>query len=289
MNATRGEKLFYIVNYVVLTLLGITCLFPLLNSIALSLSDPQAIASGRVTFYPIGWDTEAYEKLFTGTRIIPSFINSVIITVVGVFLCMLVTTMTAYPLSRKIFYARKILTLAMVFTMLFSGGLIPTYLVVKSLGLLNSYWALWLPALVSTYNLLIMRSFFENIPEEIDEAARMDGCTELGLLARIYLPLSKPMLATLTLFYGVSFWNSFMNVLIYINETSRYNLTVLVQNMIQSQDLLQEIVASGEQIQIIPESLKAAGVIVMVIPMLAVYPLLQKYFVKGITLGSIKG
>lgn len=289
MKSTQGEKIFYAINYVLLTLLGITCLFPFVNSVAISLSSSHAISSGQVSFYPVGWNLEAYRSLLTGTRIIPAFGNSVIITLVGVALCMTATTLTAYPLSRKIFYGRKYLTLAMVFTMLFSGGMIPTYLVVKSLNLVNSYWALWLPGLVSTYNLMVMRSFFENVPEEIEEAARIDGCKETGLLTRIYLPLSKPMLATITLFYGVGFWNMFMSVLIYINDTAKYNLTVLIQNMIKSQSLLQEIVASGEQIQLIPESLKAAGVVVMVVPMLVVYPFLQKYFVKGVMLGSIKG
>ncbi len=293
MKYTRGEKIFYIVNACILTLLGITCLFPLINTVALSLSDTHAIESGRVTFYPIGWNTDAFSSLFHGTRVVPAFWNSVTITIIGVGLSMLATIMTAYPLSRRIFVGRRFFTLAMVFTMLFQGGLIPTYLVVKSYGLINSYFALWLPALISTYNLLVMRSFFENIPDEIDDAAKIDGCSELAYLAKIVLPLSMPVLATLTLFYGVGFWNAFMNVLIYINETNKFNLTVLVQNMIKSQSLLQEIVAASgnaaEQIHVVPESLKAAGVLVMVLPMLAVYPFLQKYFVKGVMLGSIKG
>lgn len=293
MRYSMGERLFYIINACLLTLLGITCLFPLVNTVALSLSDVQPIASGRVTVYPIGWNLAAFSSLFHGTRIIPAFWNSVTITVIGVCLSMAATIMTAYPLSRKGFVARRFLTLAMVFTMMFSGGLIPTYLVVKSYGLINSYFALWLPALISTYNLLVMRTFFENIPDEIDDAARIDGCSELMYLLRMVLPLSMPVLATLTLFYSVGFWNAFMSVMIYINETGKYNLTVLVQNMIKSQSLLQEIVSAsgnaGEQIQVVPESLKAAGILVMVLPMLAVYPFLQKFFVKGVMLGSIKG
>ncbi|THF72898.1 carbohydrate ABC transporter permease [Cohnella fermenti] len=293
MRSTASEKWFYVINACLLTLLGASCLFPLLNTIALSLSDLQAIASGKVSFYPVGWNTDAFTSLFEGTRIVPSFWNSVVITVVGVVLSMTATILTAYPLSRRIFIGRRFFTLAMIFTMLFSGGLIPTYLVVKTYGILNSYMALWLPALISTYNLLVMRTFFENIPDEIDDAARIDGCSEMVYLFRIVLPLSLPVLATLTLFYGVGYWNTFMNVLIYINETSKYNLTVLVQNMIKSQSLLQEIVAASgnaeEQVQVVPESLKAAGVLVMVVPMLVVYPFMQKYFVKGVMLGSVKG
>lgn len=293
MKPTVGEKIFYFINAFLLLLLGISCLFPLVHTVALSLSDLHAIVSGKVTFYPVGWNTDAYTSLFNGTRILPSFLNSVVITVVGVSLSMLVTIITAYPLARKIFIGRRFFTLAMVFTMMFSGGLIPTYLVVKSYGLINSYFALWLPGLVGTYNLLVMRTFFENIPDELDDAARIDGCSDVKYLLRIVLPLSMPVLATITLFYGVGYWNAFMNVLIYINETSKFNLTVLVQNMIRSQSLLQEIVAASgnaeEQIQVVPESLKAAGILVMVVPMLLVYPFLQKYFVKGVMLGSIKG
>ncbi|MEK3883342.1 carbohydrate ABC transporter permease [Paenibacillus sp. PL2-23] len=293
MKPTAGEKTFYAINSFILLLLGVTCLFPLVNTIALSLSDLQAIASGKVTIYPVGWNTDAFASLFRGTRIVPAFWNSLTITIVGVIISMVATTMTAYPLSRRIFFGRRFFTLAMVFTMLFSGGMIPTYLVVKFYGILDSYWALWLPAMISTYNLLVMRTFFENIPEEVDDAARIDGCTDLSYLLRIVLPLSMPVIATLTLFYGVGYWNSFMSVLIYINETSKYNLTVLVQNMIQSQSLLQEIVLQSgqveEQVEVVPESLKAAGVLVMVIPMLVVYPFLQKHFVKGVMLGSVKG
>lgn len=293
MKATPGEKVFYAVNYLVLSALGFTCLFPLLNTIALSLSDIHEIQSGRVTLYPIGWNTEAFSALLKGTRVVDAFWNSVIITVVGVTFSMLATIITAYPISRRIFIGRRFFTLAMVFTMLFSGGMIPTYLVIKSLGLINSYFALWLPGLISTYNLLIMRTFFENIPDEIDDAARMDGCSELGYLIRIILPLSLPVIATLTLFYGVGNWNMFLNVLIYINDTNKYNLTVLVQSMIQSQSLLQELVNSGvtsdTQVEVVPESIKAAGVLVIILPMLAVYPFIQKYFVKGVMLGSVKG
>lgn len=293
MKATPGEKVFYAINYILLALLGVTCLFPLLNTIALSLSDIHEIESGRVTFYPIGWNTDAFSSLLKGTRVVDSFQNSLIITIVGVLFSMTATIITAYPISRRIFIGRRVFTLAMVFTMLFSGGLIPTYLVVKSLGLINSYFALWLPGLISTYNLLVMRTFFMNIPDELDDAARIDGCTEIGYLLRIVLPLSLPVIATLTLFYGVGYWNMFLGVLIYINDTAKFNLIVLVQNMIQSQRLLQEIVNSGAasttDIEVVPESLKAAGVLIVVVPMIVVYPFLQRYFVKGVMLGSIKG
>ncbi|AIQ18843.1 MULTISPECIES: carbohydrate ABC transporter permease [Paenibacillus] len=289
MKDTRGEQVFYTLNYIVLSLIALSCILPLLNVTALSLSGANAVMAGRVGLWPVDFSLFSFESLFKGTPIVRSFWNSVEITLIGTALSMAVTIMAAYPLSRKQFYSRRFFTMAMVFTMIFNGGLIPTYLVVQKLGLVNSYGALWLPGLVSTYNMLIMRSSFENLPKEVDEAARIDGCSELGLLFRIVLPLSKPMLATLALFYGVGYWNSFMSVMIYINDTVKFNMTVLVQNMIKSTSLVQDFSDPTMVSNLTPEGVRSAAVIVMIVPILAVYPFLQKYFVKGVMLGSIKG
>lgn len=294
MKASLGEKIFYAVNYFVLLVLGLSCVLPLIHILSLSLSDSHSVLSGHVGLWPVGWTMESFLTLFRGTRIMDSFQNSVIITVVGTTIAMVVTTLTAYPLARKYFIGRRFFMLAFLFTMMFGGGTIPSYLVMKSLGIINTYWALWLPAAVNTYNLLVMRTFFMNIPDEIEDAARIDGCGEWRILANIVLPLSLPVIATLTLFNAVGFWNAFLAVLIYINETKNYNLTVLVQNMIQSQTVLQEVVASqmiqsDDSAQITPEGIKAAGIVVLTVPMVIVYPFLQKYFVKGVMLGSVKG
>ncbi|WP_339251384.1 carbohydrate ABC transporter permease [Paenibacillus sp. FSL P2-0136] len=291
MQSTNGEKVFYSFNYLLLTLAGILCLLPLLHLASLSLSGKDAVLSGFVTLWPVDFTLSSYTMLFEGTPVVRAFGNSLLITLVGVAASMLFTIFAAYPLSRRDFYGRRMLTLAIVFTMLFTGGLIPTYLVVSSLGLVDSYAALWLPALVSTYNMMIMRSFFENIPEELVEAARIDGSGEWRLLAGIILPLSLPVLATIGLFYGVYYWNSFFNVMIYMNSPEKINLTVLIQQMVKSQAVLQELntMNSQEVVNITPEGIKAAGIMVMVIPMLIVYPLLQRYFVKGVTIGAIKG
>ncbi|NQX48527.1 carbohydrate ABC transporter permease [Paenibacillus tritici] len=291
MQSTKGEKVFYGFNYLLLTLAGILCLLPLLHLASLSLSGKDAVLSGFVTLWPVEFTISSYTMLFEGTPVVRAFGNSLLITLVGVAASMLFTIFAAYPLSRRDFYGRRTLTLAIVFTMLFTGGLIPTYLVVSSLGLVDSYAALWLPALVSTYNMMIMRSFFENIPEELVEAARIDGSGEWRLLAGIILPLSLPVLATIGLFYGVYYWNSFFNVMIYMNSPEKINLTVLIQQMVKSQSVLQELntMNSQEAVNITPEGIKAAGIMVMVIPMLVVYPLLQRYFVKGVTIGAIKG
>ncbi|MEF2245938.1 MULTISPECIES: carbohydrate ABC transporter permease [unclassified Paenibacillus] len=291
MKSTTGEKIFYAINYIFLLLVALSCLLPVVHLMALSLSDTHAVASGRISLWPVGWTLESYAALWSGTRIVDAFYNSLIITVIGTLLSVACTILTAYPVSRKYFIGRKFFMLAMVFTMMFSGGTIPTYLVLKELHVINTYWAIWLPALVSTYNVLVMRTFFVNIPDEIDDAARIDGCGEWRIMLQIILPLSMPVLATITLFNGVGLWNAFMNVIIYMNETDKYNLTVLVQQMIRQQSVLQEMVniSPDDAASITPEGLKAASVMVLIIPMLAVYPFLQKYFVKGVMIGSIKG
>lgn len=290
MRETTGEKIFYILNYFILTLAGLSCLLPLLYIIAVSLSSPEAVMSGKVGIWPVEESIESYYLILKGTPIANAFKNSIVITIVGIFLSMTATILAAYPLSKKYFYARNYFTMIIVFTMLFGGGLIPSYLVVKSLGLVDRYWALWLPGLINTYNMLVLRTFFQNIPEELEEAARMDGCGEWRLIIQIFLPLSLPCIATLCLFYAVGYWNAFMNVLIYINKTSKYNLSVLVNQMIREQLLLDPTYIQAEDISTAtPEGIRAAGIVIMVVPMLLVYPFLQKYFVKGVMLGSVKG
>lgn len=291
MKTSKGERVFFAVNYVFLALFGISALVPLINILAVSLSDSSAIISGKVSIWPIGWNIEAYRQLIEGTRIIHALKNSIIITVVGVALSMLFTILAAYPLSRNTFYGRRFFTLAIVFTMLFGGGLIPSFLVIKELGLINSYAAIWLPSLVSAFNMMIMRTFFLNIPSELEDAARMDGCGEYRMLLQIFLPLSLPVLATLTLFYSVGYWNQFLSVLLYINDAKKYNLTVLVQNMVASQQLLQQIntFQAEDSVSMTPEAIKAGAVVILLLPLMIVYPFLQKYFVKGALVGAVKG
>ncbi|MEK3725798.1 carbohydrate ABC transporter permease [Paenibacillus sp. FSL H8-0034] len=291
MRDTWGERIFYGFNYIVLTLVALSCLLPLLYLLSVSLSDSQAVASGSVTLYPIGWSIESFRALFTGTNIKGAFQNSVMLTLVGVVLSMVFTIAAAFPLSRRYFIGARFFTLFIVFTMMFGGGLIPTYLIVKGLGLINTYGAIWFTGLISVYNMLVMMTFFKNIPGELDEAAQIDGCGEWGYLFKVVLPLSVPVLAALSLFYGVGYWNAFFNVLIYINDTSKYNMAVLVQQMVQSQSLMAELnqSSSSDQMMLTPEAIKASGIITMVFPMLVVYPFVQKYFVKGIMLGAIKG
>jgi putative aldouronate transport system permease protein len=293
MRSSLGEKIFYGINYVLLGLFGISCILPIIHIVSLSLSSEHAVLSGFVGLWPVGFTLDSYKLLIEGTRIVSAFKNSVQITVVGTILNLFFTILAAYPLSRTYFYGRKPLTMLILFTMLFSAGLIPSYLLVKSLGLVNTYGALWLPGLVGVYNLLVLKTFFENIPRELEDAARIDGCSETRLIMQIMLPLSMPVIATLILFYAVGHWNSFFNVMIYINSSEKHNLTVLVQQMIMNNQLAQQVtegrLSQDMMESVTPQSIQSAGVIAMIVPMLIVYPFLQKYFVKGVMIGSIKG
>lgn len=287
----KKVHLIDVVVYIVLTISALLCLAPCINLLAMSVSGQTAIESGKVMFWPVDFTMQTFVTLFKGTSILRSFKNSVIITVIGVCLNMAVTILAAYPLSRPYFWGRRTFSKLIVFTMLFGGGMIPTYILVKQLGLIDSYAAIWLPGLISTYNMMVMRSFFENIPEDLSESARIDGCGEWRLLLKIILPLSKPVLAALTLFYGVAQWNTFMDVLLYINSAEKMNLAVFVQQMVQSQEALKQLenINPNEVIEVASEGIKSASTVVMVVPMLVVYPFVQKYFVKGIMLGAIKG
>ncbi len=288
----RRYQGFYITNGILLIIGATTMLAPVLHIIAQSFSSSTAILSGRVTVFPIGFTTIAYRRLVTGTPVVRSFMNSVQITVIGTAINLLFSVLAAYPLSRPYFYGRRFLSLAMVFTMIFGGGLIPSFLLVRGLGLTNSYFAIWLPGLVSVYLIMILRTYFEGIPQSLDEASRIDGATELQLLLRVYLPLAVPAIAALALFYSVSNWNVFRQVLLYISDSSKQNLNVLVRTLIRSQLLLEEAtrVDPGESMELsAPESVRAAGIVVLVLPVMMIYPFLQKHFVKGVLLGSIKG
>jgi putative aldouronate transport system permease protein len=290
MRPINEERIFYFINYTVLAIAALTCLLPLINIMAVSLSGSEAILSGQVFLRPVDFTFNSYRLLLDGTPIMKSLRNSLVITLCEIALCMLFTFLAAYPLSRRGFYGRKFFTLAIVFTMIFSSGIIPQYLLIKSLKLIDSYWSIWLPALISAYNMLIMKNYFENLPSEIEEAARIDGAGEMRFIWKIVLPLSAPMMATLALFYGVALWNTFMTVLIYINDTTKFNLAVLVQQMVRSQSLAQDFAIRPEEVQqATPAGVKSAGVMVMIIPLLLVYPFIQKYFVKGVMIGAVKG
>jgi putative aldouronate transport system permease protein len=270
------------------TLLAFLCLFPFINILAVSLSSGGAIVSGKIFMLPVEFTVESYQKILNNAAMIKSLGFSVYVTVIYVILAMLASVLLAYPLSRKSFKGRTVFLLMITFTMYFSGGLIPTFLVVQKLGLINSSWSLVIPVLINSFNIIIMKSFFGTIPESLMEAAVIEGAGEFTILFRIVLPLSKAMLATISLFYMVFRWNSYSDALFYINDNAMYTLQLKLREFVA---LSQMNFDPTEQVDnaFVPEGLKAASIIFATVPILLVYPFLQKYFVKGVTLGAIKG
>ncbi|WEG11102.1 carbohydrate ABC transporter permease [Pullulanibacillus sp. KACC 23026] len=262
------------------------CLIPFLYILSESLSSNRAIISHLVTIFPIGFNIEAYKVVFTDAGMLYSMFYTVILVLVYVLLALTVTVLAAYTLSRKRLKGRNIILLLMVFTMYFSGGLVPDYMLVKNLHLLNTPFALILPSMMSVFNMIILKSFFQNLPESLEEAAYLDGCSDLQILLKIILPLSKPALATIALLYAVFRWNYFQDALFYITNEKLYTIQLKLYNVI---NISQQMSGENVVINLPSEALKAASIIFGTIPILIVYPWLQKYFVSGITIGSIKG
>lgn len=291
-----SSKILDVVIYVSLIILMIVTLYPIIYIFSVSVSSTTAYESGRVVFLPVEFNLEAYKVILEAGTIPRSFINSVIYTVVYTVVSLLMTTTMAYPLSRskdrvafKGFFSKLV-----IFTMFFNAGIIPNYLVVKGLGLMDSMWALILPSAISTYNLVVMRSFFEGIPIDLEEAAFIDGANEIVIFWKIMLPLSKAALATVGLFYGVYMWNSWFNSMLYLQTADKYPLQFIIRQIIMQNQMAAELAAMGDTSMMTASttnsvSLKYATLFLSILPMLAVYPFIQKYFVKGVMVGSVKG
>lgn len=291
IHKSKTDRAVDLVLYGILGLYAIACIFPIYYVVVVSITPyAEVIEKGGLVLFPDSVTLDAYKAIFQSPVIPQALKVTVMVTTVGTFLNLLFTTLLAYPLSKKQLPGRNFILIAIVFTMLFSGGLIPLYLVVKSVGLLNSIWALIIPGLISTFNLLIMKTYFENLPSELEDAAKVDGCGEFQTLFRIILPLSAPIMATIGLFYGVQHWNAYFQAVMYISDKSLYPIQVVLRNMLQTPNVSQELlVQNAMALQALPpETLKMAIVVVTILPVIIVYPFLQKYFVKGMLLGSIK-
>lgn len=289
---STGDRFFQIAVYVILGIVLIIVIYPLLFVLSASISNPEYILQGKIHLLPKGINFNAYEKIFHNKDIWTGYMNTIIYTVIGTLINLIMTTLGAYPLSRKDFYGRNVITALLVFTMFFSGGMIPTYLLVKNLHMLNTIWAMVLPGAVSVYNLIIMRTFFQSIPNELREAAIVDGASDFQVLIRIILPLSKPILAVMTLFYAVTHWNAFFDALIYLTDRSKFPLQLILREiLIQSNvgDMTSQVDESMIKYMLSVEGIKYAVIIVANLPVLILYPFLQKYFVKGVMIGSLKG
>lgn len=287
---TTSEKVFSFCAYLIVTLFTVIALYPFINTIATSFSSARAISAKEVNLLPVEFNVEAYKQLLKDGQIFSSMKNTVLITIVGTTLNMIMTILAAYALSKKRLYGRGFFTGMIVFTMLFSGGMIPNFVLIKSLKLIDSYWALWCMSMISTYNMIVMKTSFEGIPNELCESALIDGANEPTILTKIILPLSKPTLATMVLFYAVGWWNDYFNSMLYINSSNKYPMMVKLKAMLDTAKMIETAASEGASaVTIVPEAYKAAAIIVVMVPIICVYPFLQKYFVKGVMVGSIKG
>jgi putative aldouronate transport system permease protein len=280
---------FDTINVLFLTVLGLVCVLPFLHVAAKSFSDEASVMANKVTFIPIGWNLDSYTFVLMKSGFLAAFQVTVFVTVVGTLLSLAITVMAAYPLSKPEFRGRKAILLLYVFSMLFYGGIIPGYLLMKGLGLLDTVWAMIVPLLVVPFNLLVCKTFFEGLPESIEESAKIDGAGHMRILLMIVLPISLPVLATLGLFYAVGYWNSYFHPLIFISSAHLKPLQLyLYDTMANTNDVLSQQ-SVEERMNISAEGVRATAVVASVLPILAVYPFLQKYFVHGLTIGSVKG
>ncbi|WP_125776478.1 carbohydrate ABC transporter permease [Antribacter gilvus] len=283
-----GRRAFQVINVVVLGGFALICLIPFLNIIGSSLATPGELTRRAFVIIPETFTLDAYRYVLSTPTVARAMGVSAFVTIVGTFVSLLLTSLMAYGLSKRYLRGRRTINFLVVFTMLFSGGMIPTFIVVKELGLIDSLWSLILPVAINAFNLVIMRSFFQAIPDSLEEAARIDGCSDLGVFVRIVLPLSLASIATIGLFYAVSYWNTYQSAILYINSSEKWPVQILLRQIV--------IVATGlnadaNAVDVVPpaQSIKMAVIVVATLPMLILYPFIQKYFVKGALVGSVKG
>lgn len=288
----NGNSVFHVVN----VLLLLFCLFiialPILNVVSSSLSTPSAVIRGQVRFWPKGLNFDAYVQIFENKMLLTGYRNSILYTFVGTCFNIFMTVLAAYPLSVKDFVGRKFFAAMFIFVMIFTAPLIPTYLNIRNLNLLDSMWALVLPGAISVYNMIIARTYFQNsIPGEMLESARLDGCDDIKILSKMVLPLSKSILAVLVLYYAVSHWNAYFEAFIYLSSDTKFTLQVVLRNIMSSVKALEEMAASAEQTMRAAnvEVLKYAVIVFGSLPLILLYPFVQKHFVKGVMIGSVKG
>ncbi|RED64761.1 carbohydrate ABC transporter permease [Cohnella lupini] len=293
-SASWGDRIYDISIYTILAIIMLGTLYPLLYIVSASFSDPISIVKGELWLLPKHITLNSYEKVFHNPDIWMGYRNSLIYLVVGTTINIVMTTMGAYVLSRKDFKGRYVLVLFFTFTLLFNGGLIPTYLVYKNmLGLYNNLWVMVIPSAISVWNLIIMRTYFQTaIPDEIQEAAFIDGCSNIRTLTSVVLPLSMPIIAVMTMYYGVAHWNSYFTALIYLNDHWRLPLQMVIRNILIQEDMSAMAGSEGESLVeqlLMAEGMRYAVIVVSSIPMLLLYPLVQKHFVKGVMMGAVKG
>lgn len=289
---STADIIFLAINYILLIACCIIVLYPIYYMFIISISDGYAVLRGEVKFFPVGINFSSYKAVLESPDIPRSYLNTVIYTVVGTFINVAMTAMCAYPLSRKKFFGRNVFAFMIIFTMFFDAGMIANFMVVDQLNLTNRIWAIVLPGAINAWYMVIMRTFFQQIPEEIYESAHLDGAGDFVIFGRIVLPLSVPTIMTMVLFYAVGHWNSWFNALIYLDDKAKYPVQLIMRNIVLSGEtaaLSSSAASMSQDVGIIATNVKYAVVFVTMLPILLVYPFIQKYFVKGIMVGALKG
>lgn len=283
-----GGRVFTIVNTTLLLLLALACLLPFINIIASSFASTQEVIEKNFILFPTTFSLDAYRYILSTPTIFQGLGVSIGVTLIGTLVSMILTALMAYGLSRRYLPGRDAINFLVVFSLLFSGGMIPTFLVVKSLGIIDSYWSLIFPVAVNAFNMIIMRNFFQALPDSLEESAKIDGSNDLGVFFKIMLPLALPSVATISLFYGVAYWNTYMNAILYINDSTKWPIQVLLRQIVIVSSGMQ---AEGSSVEVIPpaQTIKMAVIVVATVPMLIAYPFVQKHFTKGALLGAVKG
>ncbi|MDD3278909.1 MAG: carbohydrate ABC transporter permease [Lachnospiraceae bacterium] len=280
-----------IVTYVILSFFVLLCLYPFVNVIAYSFSDANSVMAGKITLFPKNFQTDAYKQILKQKQIWSSMNISVLVTLTGTLLSLVLTICAAYALSKKELKGRSIITGFILFTMYFGGGIIPTFMVVKGVGLYDSVASLVIPSAMNVFNFIIMQTFFKNIPKELKEAAFMDGANDMTILVKIILPLSIPIIATIGLYYAVSYWNDYFSALLYIQTPEKFSLQLRLRQMLFADQVnnLGNVSTDTAMVKVMPETLKMACIVLTTLPIVVLYPFLQKYFVKGTMVGAVKG
>lgn len=282
-----GSMVFDVINY---TLLGVLCLVmvvPFINIIASSLTPIEDLVKQDFVLFPSRISLEAYEYVFSTNTVLHGLLVSAGVTLVGTTINILITSLTAYPLAHRSLVGRKVLVTMVIFTMVFNGGIIPTFIIVKSLGLLNTYWSLVLPTAISSFNLMLFKNYFQELPVELEEAAKLAGYNDLSILFRIILPVSKPLLATFTIMFGVEHWNSWFNAMIYLNNSNMWPIQIILRQIITGASQVGDAMGGANTIP--PATVRNCTIVIATVPILVIYPFLQKYFAKGLLVGSVKG
>ncbi|ASA20460.1 carbohydrate ABC transporter permease [Paenibacillus donghaensis] len=286
---TIGGRIFSIINFTLLALIALITVLPFVHVVAGSFTTSAEIAANKFVLIPKVWSLEAYKFIFSTNTIFKAMGVSIGVTLIGTLFSMLITSLMAYGLSRRDLDGRNVVNFMVVFTMLFHGGMIPTFLVVKELGLIDSYAALILPSAISAFNLIILKNFFQNIPEGLEESAKIDGCNDFGILFKIVLPLSMPAIATISLFYAVTYWNTYMSAILYLDNSAKWPIQVLLRQIVVLASGMDHSSTLDAAVPPPDQTIKMAVIVVATIPILMVYPFLQKHFAKGAMLGSMKG